>query len=86
MEIDFLNEQQIEDLQMMAEIINAMAVADGFADLDSCLKKHPERKETYNKYALAALKAMRRVQGHDDKFERSEAAMRTIIEGDSEDS
>ena len=63
MDLESLNERQIEEMQMTAEIINAMAVADGFLNLDACLAKHPERKETYNRYASAALQAMRRVQG-----------------------
>lgn len=50
-------------MQMTAEIINAMAVADGFSNLDACLAKHPKRIETYNRYASAALRAVRHVQG-----------------------
>jgi hypothetical protein len=62
-ESNFLTERQIEDLQVMAEIINAMAVADGFLNLDACLKKHPERLDIYNRYAVTALNAVHRVQG-----------------------
>jgi hypothetical protein len=62
-DFNFLNDQQVEDLQMLAEIIDEMARADGFANLDACLKKHPKRLQTYNRYATAALAAMRRVQG-----------------------
>jgi len=64
MDSKYLSERQIEEMQMTAEIIEAMARADGFSNLDACLKKHPNRLETYNKYATAALAAMRRVQGH----------------------
>ena len=63
MNVDCLTEGQIEDLQMMAEIVNAMALADGFLNLDACLAKHPERKDIYNRYASAALQAIRHVQG-----------------------
>jgi hypothetical protein len=63
-ESNFLNDRQVEDLQMMAEIINEMAVSDGFPNLDACLKKHPDRFGTYNRYAAAALGAVRRVQGY----------------------
>jgi hypothetical protein len=62
-DLESLNERQIEEMQMTAEIINAMAVADGFLNLDACLAKHPERKETYNRYASAALQAIHHVQG-----------------------
>jgi len=63
-ESNFLNDRQVEDLQMMAEIINAMAVSDGFPNLDACLEKHPGHLDIYNRYASVALQAMRRVQGH----------------------
>jgi len=66
-DFDFLNDRQIEDMQMMAEIMGAMAVSDGFPDLQACLAKHPECKETYNRYASAALQAMRHVQGRSQK-------------------
>jgi hypothetical protein len=62
-ESSFLTDRQVEDLQMISEIINAMVVSDGFQNLDMCLKKHPERLDTYNRYAMAALSAVRRVQG-----------------------
>jgi hypothetical protein len=62
-EHNFLDDRRIEDLQMIAEIVSAMAMSDGFPDLDTCLKKHPRRLDTYNRYAFAALGAMRRVQG-----------------------
>ena len=66
LESDFLSDRQVEDLQMMAEIVNAMAISDGFLDLDSCLKKHPTRKATYTRYhrrlcrLCATFKDMRR--------------------------
>ena len=63
-ESNFLNDRQVEDLQMVAEIINAMVLSDGFLNLDTCLKKYPDRLDTYNRYAIAALSAIRRVQGH----------------------
>ena len=63
-ESNFLNDRQVEDLQMVAEITNAMAVSDGFPNLDACLKKFPQRLDIYNRYAIAALQAMRRVQGY----------------------
>ena len=63
MDFECLNDRQVEDMQMTAEIINAMAVADGFPNLDACLAKHPKRIETYNRYASAALRAVRHVQG-----------------------
>jgi len=59
----FLDERQAEEIQMMAEIVNAMVVADGFQNLDSCLDKHPDRLDTYTRYASAALRAVRYVQG-----------------------
>jgi hypothetical protein len=62
-EYNFLNDRQTEDMQMLAEIINAMAGADGFRNLEACLKKHPKRLNIYSRYASAALRAMRRVQG-----------------------
>jgi hypothetical protein len=62
-DLESLNERQIEDMQMTAEIINAMAVADGVPNLDACLAKHPTRIELYNRYASAALRAVRHVQG-----------------------
>ena len=55
MDLECLNDRQIEDMQMAAEIINAMAVADGFSNLDACLAKHPKRIETYNRYASAVV-------------------------------
>ncbi len=58
-----LDERQAEDIQMMAEIVNAMVIADGFQSLDSCLDKHPDRLDTYTRYASAALRAVRYVQG-----------------------
>lgn len=58
-----LDERQAEDIQMMAEIVNAMVIADGFQNLDSCLDKHPDRLDTYTRYASAALRAVRYVQG-----------------------
>jgi len=61
---NFLSDRQIEDLQMMAEIINAMAVSDGFPNLDACLAKHPEHLDVYNRYATVALRALRSFQGH----------------------
>ena len=67
MDFEFLNDRQIENMQMMAEIMGAMAVSDGFSDLQACLAKYPERKETYNRYATAALQAMRHVQGRSQK-------------------
>ena len=63
-ESNFLSDRQVEDLQMVAEITNEMAVSDGFLNLDDCLKIHPKRLTTYNRYAFAALHAMRRVQGY----------------------
>jgi len=63
-ESNFLNDRQVEDLQMIAEIINAMALSDGFPNLDACLKRYPDRVDTYNRYATAALSAVRRVQGY----------------------
>ncbi len=63
-ESNFLSERQIEDLQMLAEITNAMAASDGFQNLDACLEKNPKRLNIYNRYATAALRAMRRVQGY----------------------
>ena len=48
-ESNFLNDKQIEDLQMMAEITNAMAVSDGFLNLDACLEKCPENLNVYNR-------------------------------------
>ena len=63
-ESNFLSDRQVEDLQMIAEIINAMAVSDGFLNLDSCLEKHPQNLDVYNRYATVALHAVRRVQGY----------------------
>ncbi len=63
MDFKFFNERQIEEIQMMAEIVNAMAIADGFSSLDSCLGKHPNRLDTYTRYASSALRAVRDVQG-----------------------
>jgi len=67
-ESNFLSDRQVEDLQMVAEITNAMALSDGFPNLEACLKKYPHRLDTYNRYATAALSAMRRVQGHPARF------------------
>jgi hypothetical protein len=63
-ESDFLNDRQVEDLQMVVEITNEMALFDGFPNLASCLEKYPQRLDVYNRYAIAALRAMRRVQGY----------------------
>ncbi len=46
-ESNFLNDRQVEDLQMTAEIINEMAISDGFKNLDACLEKHPENLDVY---------------------------------------
>ncbi len=90
LESDFLNDRQVEDLQMMAEIVNALAISDGFSDLDSCLKKHPKRLSAYTRYAAAALQAMRHVQGHPvqpvDEAEEIIGTIRTIIQGGCDDS
>ncbi len=63
-ESNFLSDRQVEDLQMVTEIINELAFSDGFPNLDACLKNYPDRLETYNRYAIAALNALRRVQGY----------------------
>lgn len=63
MDLEYLDARQIEDIQMTAEIVNAIAVSDGFVNLDACLQGHPDRKDTYHRYASAALQAIRRVQG-----------------------
>ena len=63
-ESNFLSDRQVEDLQILAEITNEMAVSDGFHNLDACLEKYPDRLNFYNRYAVAALQAMRRVQGY----------------------
>ena len=64
LETDIFDDRQVEDLQMITEIIHAMAMSDGFPNLDACLEKHPKRIKFYQRYASAALQAMRRVQGH----------------------
>ena len=95
LETDIFDDHQVEDLQMMTEIIHAMAIADGFSNLDACLEKHPKKIKLYHRYASAALQAMRRVQGHivqfgADEFDaEAEAAIFTtpkIIQGGLADS
>jgi len=63
-ESHFLNDRQVEDLQMIAEIVNAMAISDGFPDVEACSRKYPQRLSAYRRYAGVALQAVRRVQGY----------------------
>ncbi|NCC04314.1 MAG: hypothetical protein EOM37_09795 [Proteobacteria bacterium] len=60
---EILDERQAEEIQMLTEIINTMAAVDGYSSIDACLKDHPDQLDTYTRYASAALRAMRYVQG-----------------------
>jgi hypothetical protein len=48
---------------MITEIINEMALSDGLVDLETRLQTQTARLSFYSRYASAALRAVRRVQG-----------------------
>jgi hypothetical protein len=49
------------------EMIREMAIEDGWADLEECLKEAPKSLDIFLRHADAALRALERIQGKEKR-------------------